>query len=191
MNPSKARALFAGAVALLCAGCATIGGERVPAAQAFDIVGRMLVSNAGRAFSASFRWQHAMGKAENEVWLMTPLGQTLAHIVADGSGATLTAADQREYHAFSVEGLTRDALGWPLPVARLQHWVRGEPVPNRLLDVMQRDARDRLALLEQDGWTIRYDYSETAPNPRQPRLVELSQDGQRIRMVIDEWRQSP
>lgn len=189
MNFAVARTLTA-AVMVLLAGCAAFTtGERVPAAQPFDILGRVLASSEGRAFSANFRWRHM---TENEIWLMSPAGQTLAHIATDANGATLTTADQKEYRSFSVESLTRDALGWPLPLARLQYWVRGELVPGRAFDVMRRDGRDRLAYLEQDGWTIRYAYPETADYERQPRRLEMMQDSQRIRMVIDEWRtQSP
>ena len=186
MNFRVARMIAAGAAALLCAGCAMFTpGVRVPAAEPFDILGRMLASNDGRAFSANFRWRQAA--AENEIWLMSPIGQTLAYIAADANGATLTAADQQEYRAVSVEGLTRQALGWPLPLAQLQHWIRGGTVPDSATPAVTRDSRGRLLLLEQEGWRIRYTYPETGDGIL-PRQLELTQAGQRIRMVIDEWR---
>lgn len=187
MNSGIARALAAGAVTLLCAGCAVFtAGEGLPSAAPFDILGRVLASNDGRAFSAGFRWRHAA--AENEIWLMSPTGTTLAHIVADAEGATLTAADQQEYRASSVESLTRRALGWPLPLAQLQHWIRGAAVPGAVAAIVVRDGSGRPSLLEQEGWSIRYVYPDTAA-PQRPRRLDLAQDGQRIRMVIDEWRE--
>jgi len=187
MSFRVARLLAAGAATLLCAGCAMMfnPGASVPAAEPFDILGRMLASNDGRSFSANFRWRH--GVADNEIWLMSPVGQTLAYITADAGGATLTAADQREYHAMSVEGLTLQALGWPLPLAQLQHWIRGATVPGSATQAVNRDTRGRLLLLEQEGWRIRYVYPETGDGIL-PRQLELTQGGQRIRMVIDEWR---
>lgn len=186
MNFRVTRLLAAGAAALLCAACAMFTpGANVPAAESFDILGRVLASGEGRAFSANFRWRHAA--ADNEIWLMTPVGQTLAYIAADANGATLTAADQQEYRALSVEGLTRQALGWPLPLAQLQHWIRGGTVPDSAVVAVTRDARGRLSLLEQEGWRIRYTYPETGDGIL-PRQLELTQGGQRIRMVIDEWR---
>ena len=185
MNFRVTRLLAAGAAALLCAACAMFTpGANVPSAEPFDILGRMLASSEGRAFSASFRWRHAA--ADNEIWLMTPVGQTLAYIAADAGGATLTTADQQEYRASSVEGLTRQALGWPLPLAQLQHWIRGSTVPGSAVAAVTRDALDRLSSLEQEGWNIRYVYPEAGG--RLPRQVELIQGGQRIRMVVDEWR---
>jgi outer membrane lipoprotein LolB len=185
MNFRVTRLLAAGAAALFCAGCAMFTpGANVPAAESFDILGRVLASSEGRAFSANFRWRH--GAADNEIWLMSPVGQTLAHIAADGGGAILTTSDQQEYRAMSVEGLTRQALGWPLPLARLQHWIRGGAVPGSAVAAFTRDARGRLSSLEQEDWRIRYVYPETGGNL--PRQLELTQGGQRIRMVIDEWR---
>ncbi len=186
MNFRVARALVAGAAALLCAGCAMFTpGANVPVAEPFDILGRLVASSEGRAFFANFRWRHTA--VDNEIWLMSPVGQTLAHIAADASGATLTTADQQEYRALSVEGLTRQALGWPLPLAQLQHWIRGDTVPDSAVAAVTRDARGRLLLLEQEGWSIRYAYPETADGSL-PRQLDLTQGGQRIRMVIDEWR---
>ncbi len=186
MNFRVARLLAAGAAALLCAGCVMFApGTNVPAAEPFDILGRVLASSEGRAFSANFRWRH--GAADNEIWLMSPVGQTLAYITADAGGATLTTADQQEYRALSVESLTRQALGWPLPLAQLQHWIRGGTVPGSATAAVTRDARGSLSLLEQEGWQIRYVYPETGSSL--PRQLELTQGGQRIRMVIDEWRQ--
>jgi outer membrane lipoprotein LolB len=185
MNFRLARGIAAGAAALLCAGCAMFTpGPDIPAAEPFDILGRVLASNDGRVFSANFRWRHVA--AENEIWLMSPVGQTLAHIAADAAGAILTTADQQEYRALSVEGLTRRALGWPLPLAQLQHWIRGVTVPDSAVAAVTRDARGRLQLLEQAGWRIRFVFPET--DASLPRLLELTQGGQRIRMVIDEWR---
>lgn len=186
MSFRVARVLAAGAVVLLCAGCAMFSpGANVPAAEAFDILGRVLAGGEGRAFSANFRWRHAA--ADNEIWLMSPVGQTLAHIAADSGGAILTTADQQEYRALSVEGLTRQALGWPLPLAQLQHWIRGGTVPDSAVAAVSRDARGRLVSLEQEGWRIRYTWPDTGDGLL-PRQLELTQGGQRIRMVIDQWR---
>ena len=125
------------------AGCAILeapppAGARAP----FDIVGRVAVNFDGRAFSSHLRWQHSADR--EEVWLLSPLGQTLAYIQSDDAGATLTAADQQQYQAASVGALTRRALGWELPLSRLTWWVRGEPVPDSDPASARRDERSRL-----------------------------------------------
>lgn len=176
--------LAAAAAALLFAGCATVPDARAPA---FDVLGRMLASHDGQAFSAHFRWRR--DGADSEIWLMSPTGTTLAYIKADSTGATLTAADGQEYRAFSVEGLTRNALGWPLPLVPLQYWIRAEPAPGSVPDVQARDSRDRLLQLEQAGWRIRYNYADAAEGGALPHRLDLEQGAQRLRLVIDDWRE--
>src|SRR6185503_21292358 len=98
------RAMFSRLLLLLVVSClpacALFGPESpAPSDAPFDLVGRVAVNSDGRAFSSNVRWQHS--GAREEVWLLTPLGQTLAHIVSDSDGATLTAADQKQYRAAS------------------------------------------------------------------------------------------
>jgi outer membrane lipoprotein LolB len=184
-----ARGLAACAVAMLLSGCAVFApGGLPPAAGPFDILGRVLASNDGRAFSSNFRWRHDTDG--DEIWLMSPVGQTLAYILADAGGATLTAADQQEYRALSVENLTRRVLGWPLPLARLQHWINGEAAPDQATATVARDAQGRVAALEQDGWSIRYTYPESVAGAPLPRRLDMAQGTQQIRMIIDDWRRS-
>src|SRR5512146_1660501 len=105
MNRLKAGCALA--LALVAAGCATTGpGIRpVPgdANTPFDLSGRVLVTYDGRAFSSGVRWRHVA--EHDEIWLLSPVGQTIAYIVSDSEGATLTAADQKQYRAASVEDL--------------------------------------------------------------------------------------
>lgn len=181
-----AHALAAGAVAYLFAGCAALSpGLQVAPAAPFDILGRVLVSYDGRAFSSNFRWRH--DESTDEIWLMTPIGQTLAHIAAEPGVATLTGADQLTYQASSVESLTRRALGWSLPLAQLQHWIGGDAVPGGESGAAARDPAGRLTSLDQHGWQIRYVWNDADP-VRRPRRLDLAQGTQQIRMVIDEWR---
>lgn len=181
------RALAALAVAMLFAGCAALAPEgAAPPAASFDILGRVLVSGDGRAFSSGVRWRHE--SAEDEIWLLSPIGQTLAHIAAEPAGATLTGADQKVYQARTVEGLTESAFGWTLPLAHLQHWVQGLVVPGGPAAEISRDVRGRLVRLAQDGWTVRYVYGDADGESLLPRRLDLDRDGRQIRLVIDDWR---
>lgn len=173
------RHYLAGVALCALAACATLTPERRPA---FDLLGRVAVAYDEGAFSSNIRWRH---DARDEIWLMTPLGQTLAHIVDEPNGATLTAADQRQYRAFSVEQLTRQALGWELPLAQLQYWIDGLPAPG--LPVTRRVADDggRTSILEQHGWRIDYAY---AADGGQPRRLEMRKGSAEIRVVVDERR---
>ena len=117
------------AAAAMLAGCAALEPSPPPSppAPAFELIGRVAVNYDGRAFSSGVRWQHTAER--DELWLLTPAGQALAHIVGDAAGATFTGSDRTEYRARDVTSLVRRALGWEMPVTRLAWWVQGEAAP--------------------------------------------------------------
>lgn len=181
----KPGALAAFAAALLLAGCAST--PLAPRdARPFDLLGRVLVSSEGSAFTANVRWEH--DGAGGEIWLMTPTGQTLAHIVDTDEGATLTRADQQQYHAASVEALTRRAFGWALPLRLMHYWVRGVPAPAPAPGGLERGEGDRLIGLAQGGWRVGLTYHQAGERAGLVRLLEASDGSHQIRMVIDTWR---
>jgi outer membrane lipoprotein LolB len=169
--------------AVLCAAlltaCATTA--TLAPAPAFELAGRIVVRYQDRGFSSALRWtQHSGG---DEIWLTAPLGQTLAYLQADASGATLTAADQRQYRAGSIESLTKSAFGWRLPVAGMRYWVLGQPAPGMTLAAVERDDANRITRFRQDDWQVAFNYA--APGaPRPSRLAVAGADAE-IRLVID------
>lgn len=152
-------------------------GEPAPA---FELAGRIAVRYQGRAFTSALRWTQNAGA--DEIWLTAPLGQTLAHLEADASGATLTAADQKQYRARSIESLTRSALGWSFPLAGMRYWVRGEPAPGMALSAVERGDDARFARFRQDNWQITFNYASSGAAPS--RLDIVGSDAE-IRFVID------
>ena len=181
---SVVRAFAAMALSGLLTACVSVAPGPQSAPADFDMVGRVLISGEGRAFSSNLRWRH--DAAGDELWLMSPVGQTLAHIVVDVEGAVLTTPDLQEYRDRSVESLTRRALGWPLPLSGLRYWIQATPVPGENPAPSSRDGAGRLLLLEQEGWNIRYSYPDTASIL--PRRLDMSRSGQLVRLVIDSWR---
>lgn len=179
------------AVVLGASGCASLSPQpAVPRAAPFEILGRVLVNADGRAFTAHVRWLHAADG--DEIWLMTPTGQTLAHVLENAEGAVITGADQTQYRASRVEALTQRALGWELPISRLQYWVRGTPAvaPAAAAEIGERDAEGRIRQLAQDGWRVSYEHYPPALQDGLPRRVELAGAKQTLRLVIDTWRRA-
>jgi outer membrane lipoprotein LolB len=183
----KSCAALAAAAAL--AGCAALEPSPPPAppAPAFDLIGRVAVSYDGRAFSSGVRWQHTAER--DELWLLTPAGQALAHIVGDAGGATFTGSDRSEYRAGDIGSLIRRALGWEMPVTRLAWWVQGELAPGAVVQAVERDQYGRLAVLAQEGWRIAYAYDPPEERGSPLRRLVLADGSSEIRLVIDGWRQ--
>ena len=178
------------AAAAVLAGCAAVPPPAAtPRAPAFDLIGRVSVSSAGRVFSSHLRWAH--GSSRDEIWLMTPMGQALARITGDAGGATLSGSDGSELEADDIESLMRRALGWELPVARLAWWVQGGIVPAGVIGEVVRDGEGRLVRLRQDGWRIELAHPPAGGRDPRPGRVALAEDQLRIRIVIDRWREAP
>jgi outer membrane lipoprotein LolB len=169
--------------AVLCAAflaaCAT--SPAVAPAPAFDLTGRMVVRFQDRGFTSAVRWKQNTGS--DEIWLIAPLGQTIAYLRADGDGATLTAADQRQYHAGSIESLTKSAFGWRFPVAGMRHWVFGQPAPGMTSAAVERDDASRITRLSQDDWQVAFNYADSGAT--RPSRVEAAGADAEIRFVID------
>jgi outer membrane biogenesis lipoprotein LolB len=175
-------------VALLASGCAefpwfTGARDGSASSSAFEMLGRVYARYGERAFSGSLRWQHA--RELDEAWLGGPLGQTLAYIRRDGSGASMVSADQREYHALSLNALTREGLGFAFPLADLSHYVLNE-VPTTMKVPPERDSFGRLVRAQHDGWQVHFFYREGAAASAPALRIELRQADVEIRLVIDQ-----
>jgi outer membrane lipoprotein LolB len=110
----------------------------------------------------------------------------VARIVRDAEGMMLEMPNQPLRRAPDAESLTREALGYSLPVSGLTWWVQARPDPGRAFEAT-RDAAGRLAQLKQDGWVIDYlDYAADAP--ARPRKMVVAREGLEIRLVADDWQ---
>ena len=175
------------AVVAALAGCALLApSPPPPPAPAFELIGRVAVSHDGRSFTSGVRWQHTAQR--DELWLLTPTGQALAHIVGDAGGAIFTGSDRSEHKAADIGSLTHRALGWEMPVAHLAWWVQGEATPGAVVQAVERDEHGRLAVLAQDGWRIAYAYEPAEERDSPLRRLVLADGSSEIRLVIDGWR---
>lgn len=170
--------------AALLAACATISPQREAVAPpSFELSGRIVVRYQERGFTSAVRWQQSA--RADEIWLTAPLGQTIAYLRADGADATLTTSEQKQYHANSIESLTRSAFGWPLPVAGIRHWVLGQSAPGMTLANVERDGDQRLTRFTQDAWRVTLGYPANG-EPR-PSRIEVARADAEIRLVIDSF----
>lgn len=194
---------------LLLGGCASVitpaaSAIQQPTAQSapmrryhdsIDISGRLSVryQQNGRdaALHGSFTWVQTPG--QTILTLLSPLGQTLAIIEARPDGALLTQAGQVPRSATDVDTLAADALGWPLPVSGLHHWLQGYTGNDH-----QRPAASGATepVLTADGWRIRYpawQAGELPANDMHPKRIDLERSTVQagdiaIRLVLDNWQ---
>ncbi len=186
--PHPFRLFLTGIVLAIVAGCAASRApQALPAANAgintFSLTGRVAVKLEQRGYSAKLSWRHAAGG--DRMRLLSPVGSVIAELEADASGATLTTGDKKVHHSGNVQALTREVLGWDLPLEGLQHWVVGRAEPGLPVQAEERDARGRLTRLTQNDWRISFlDY---AGDSALPARIALVYDNLTLRLIIDRW----
>lgn len=150
----------------------------------FFLQARIGIQSADKGSSGSTRWRHdAQG---NDISMLSPIGSTVAKIITDASGVTLTTNDGKILHADDAETLTEQHLGWRLPLAGLPDWALGRPA-KRLIEEMHWDNIGRVTKLKQDGWEIEYPEYMEAAGYRLPKKINLHSKTLTLKFVIERW----
>jgi outer membrane lipoprotein LolB len=165
------------AAALLASACATLetssgaaDGEPLgPSPEAFVAIGRLALRQGERSDHLGFDWTHSAG--HDRVLFLSPLGQGLAEIVRDGTGARLLRPDAEPVAESDLAALARRLFGTPLPLAELADWLRG--------------ARGYGGDVE--GWRV--EIASTAPSGqrRLPRRIDVRRDDVQLTLIVTEW----
>lgn len=153
----------------------------------YVLIGRLAVNARQHRFSGGIRWQHT--GSSDEIYLFSPLGQMVAEIFRDQAGVRLITSEPAIYQAQNAEYLTSQVLGWELPLAGMQFWVRGTHFPGTVAE-KDLDKNKRTLAIRQDGWRIVYQdyYLAQGDAPALPRLLEFSRMDVKIKLIIDQWQ---
>ncbi len=107
--------------------------------------------------------------------LSNPLGQILAVIQSEPSGASLKVPGHAVQTAQHIEDLMQNTLGFALPISALRHWIDATAAPGSRA-LIQRDPNNGWPTrIEQDGWTIDY-INVNAERTTQAQHIHLKHD---------------
>jgi outer membrane lipoprotein LolB len=147
--------------------------------------GRLALKGARASASGSVQWWQ--GKEGFDLRLHGAFGRGALRLTENTAGARLERADQAPIEASSAAVLIADALpDTPLPLQSLRYWVTGRPAPGKV-DAQQLDADNRLALLRQDGWEIRYLEYQPVPPWALPSKLQASKGDIELRLAVKQW----
>lgn len=158
----------------------------------WELRGRLAVRIDERGGQATLTW--VRDAARHSIRLNGPFGSGAVRVVQDASGARLRDAENREFTATTAEDLLFQYTGWQLPVAHLDWWVRGLPVPG-VPASRELDETGRLKALRQQGWEIQYlqyariDHYDLPQRLTLVRAPEGAAPPMEARLVIDRWSQ--
>lgn len=134
----------------------------------FNLEGRLSVRQGETAHHLGISWHHAVER--DEILLSGLLGQGLAELTRDASGARLLTADRRSIVATDWETLAERVFGVRLPLSDMPRWVVGvSPAPTS------------------DGWRV--DYLEVEAG--RPVLMEMRRGDIEVRLKVDAWSFPP
>ena len=166
------RTIFAGALALVfvLAGC--VSNPSLPprplpeAIVEFSFSGRIAVRQGETRHHAKLDWRHSIGS--DDILVTTPMGQGVAEITRDASGAHLLLADQRRFFAADWGELSQEVFGFRLPLNASARWLLGN-------------------VADSEGWRISVIERESMTPDALPTVIELERDDIAVRLKIDEW----
>ncbi|MEO8408926.1 MAG: lipoprotein insertase outer membrane protein LolB [Propionivibrio sp.] len=151
----------------------------------FSLIGRFSLRQDDESYSGQLDWRHA--GVDNELLLSSPFGQGIAEIVTGADGAKLTTSEGRIYYAPDAEALTRQVLGYTLPLTQLTDWVRARTGGDGTVDQVKLDEQGRPRQLRHESWRIDYGYDSDDPAAL-PGVVFVERAGRfELRLRIDQW----
>jgi outer membrane lipoprotein LolB len=171
---------------LLLGGCAAPPVRQMGAAvppDTFQLRGRIGVRYGTQGFSGNFNWRH--GAQDDEILLLSPLGQAVARIARDPTGVQLDTSDGH-YAAQDAAELTQRILGWRLPLDGMQYWVTGQQAPGSAANIT-RDAAMNVIRLRQQQWEIEYPEYRAEGAYVLPSRVVMRNGTLELKLVVDQW----
>ena len=180
ISQSVLRWLGASCGLVLLAACSTLEVPKSDASASFDARGRLSVHyqelNGGKEDTVFGRFEWIEHGDIVDLSLLDPLGQGVATVHAAPGHAELKLSDGRQFEGTSADQLTREALGYTVPIEGLRSWLLGRasvpgsaPVPGK----------DGGLDLKEAGWSVHYP-AVTMP----PRRIDLSYPGPEVALEI-------
>lgn len=162
--------------AMFLAGCAEapelsdVGRTLGPPLPRFAAEGRISLRQGERRDHLRFRWEHAPGS--DVVLLMSPLGQGMAELTRDASGARLVQPNQPVIAADTLPQLAERIFATPLPLDAMADWLRG--------------ARPEMGG-EVDGWRVAIVETSAYRQRRLLRVMEARRGEVEFKLIVDDW----
>jgi len=163
--------------------------DQIEAIREWQVDGRIAIQRGDEGWSAKLRWdQRADGF---QMRLIAPLGRGTYQLAGDASRVELSVPDGRTFAATDAETLMREHLGWSLPVAGAEYWMRGLVAPGAEPVYVRRDEAGQLTDLEQSGWRVSILKRSTSGGFNLPAKLFMHYGDMKVRIVVANWTLRP
>lgn len=129
-----------------------------------------------------FAWQHAT--TQDVLWLIGPLGNTLARVEMTPTGVRWQDATGKRGEAPDLRGLGQSLAGIALPEVPADRWLHARWPAN---EIRLRDTSARVLGASARGWEFAYRYGTPAPEGWPLAIEVAGPDGVWMRLALTEW----
>ncbi|HEX5127158.1 MAG TPA: lipoprotein insertase outer membrane protein LolB [Rhodocyclaceae bacterium] len=150
----------------------------------FALEARASIKQSNRADTLRLTWQHSA--LDDDIGFASPLGNVMAELQRDSTGARWTTEDGESYEARSPDTLMAKLTDTPVPLDSLALWVVGRV--SSVAQNVQRDALGRLTQGNDGGWQVSIQSYESTQANALPSLIEVEHGSLRIRVAIEDWQ---
>jgi len=180
-----------------CAGDAVRPDKTIPAATAADVAaidhwridGRIAIQKGDEGYSASLYWLQRLRTFQ--LRLVAPLGRGTYELSGNEKRVALSVPDGGRFVAPDAATLMREHLGWSIPVAGAEFWLRGLIAPSSEPNYVRRDEAGQLTDLEQDGWRVSILRRTAVDGVDLPAKLFMHYGDLKVRIVINAWNLNP
>ncbi len=159
--------------------------EVISGVSRWGLVGRISLDNGEEGGSGRLQWDVKADRST--INFHGAMGRGAWQLETDPQGAVLRLADGNEFFAPAVDELIQQQVGWSIPVAALQWWVRGLAAPGPVVE-RQLGAGGLLKRLKQFGWQVDFNRYGQESGVAMPTRMVARHNSNRVKLAISRWR---
>jgi outer membrane lipoprotein LolB len=159
--------------------------SRLSRATHFTAEGVLAIHAGKHAQSADFTWRQQGNRYH--ILLSGPFGAEAIRLVGQPGSVRLTLSNGKTYSAANAQALMQAQLGYHMPVAPLQYWIRNLSAPGYKTH-FTLNRYGLLKTLDQAGWHVVFKGDVLNNNGVvYPTMMLLSRGSVRVKMVISKF----
>lgn len=156
------------------------------AVPAWSFEGRIAVSAGGRAGTGRIVWNQ--DGSSYVITLRAPVAGESWQLSGDANLARLDGLGPEPRLGPDADALLAREVGWPVPIAAIRDWVRGQPHGPEAR--IRRDPSGRPLEIQELGWRIEYRAWQPAVDglPELPTRIVARRGADDVRVSVTTWR---
>lgn len=161
--------------------------QKLDALEQYTVSGKVALRTPQQAETATLLWQQSGDTTHLE--LSGPLGLGASTIESDGTTVEIRKGEEVSRWRLDDPNLSTHQ-GLPLPLAALNHWLKGIPAPQLAIEGVELDPQSGLPQwLKQDSWTVSYQSFGQFEGFILPTRLEIQGEQSELKLILRQWRQ--